>query len=115
MIKLAAASGVAMLASQLQGAESTSLAGNSVPIELHWLDGPPRTTTGVTWGVPWPRGTVKADQRFDLKTEAGVSVPMQTWPLAFWADGSVKWTAHACAADASGGQKLLLAPGTPPV
>jgi hypothetical protein len=75
-------------------------------VTLQWLDGPPQTAVGVSWGVPWPKGQVKPGANFSLG-----NTPVQTWPLAYWPDGSLKWTGHAiCAAPAS----LELLPGKPP-
>jgi hypothetical protein len=79
---------------------------------LNWLDGaPPTQLTGVSWGVPWPRGTVRRDQTFSL-TAGNQSLPLQSWPLAFWPDGSIKFTGFATVANATGPYRL--APGTPP-
>jgi hypothetical protein len=79
---------------------------------LGWLDGaPPARFEGATLGVPWPRGAVKAGQAFRL-TAGGSDLPVQSWPLAYWPDGSLKWTAHALAA--AGGAaltQLQLVPG----
>lgn len=61
-----------------------------------WLDGqPPTLASGVTWGMPWPRGKQSARARFDLRNAVGARIPLQTWPLAHWPDGSLKWSAHA--------------------
>ena len=51
---------------------------------------------GTTFGVPWPRGQVtdKA-QTFELIGEGDQAIPVQSWPIAYWPDGSLKWTAHA--------------------
>src|SRR3954471_19120216 len=68
--------------------------------ELHWLDGLPRETTGSAWGVPWPRGRLAPTTELALTTADGTAVPVQSWPLAYWPDGSVKWTGHAMAAGA---------------
>ena len=66
------------------------------PQVLHWLDGiPPPLHTGVAWGLPWPRGQVQKLQAFALRDAQGAAHPLQTWPLAWWPDGSVKWTGHA--------------------
>jgi hypothetical protein len=66
------------------------------PITLNWLDqSPPPESVGVSWGVPWPKGTVAKDQTFALTTSAGKVLPLQTWPLAYWPDGSIKWTGCA--------------------
>lgn len=50
-----------------------------------------KVSEGVSWGVPFPKGTIQKSQSFTLTTGQGVSLPVQTWPLAFWPDGSVKW------------------------
>ncbi|KAG7053869.1 secreted protein [Colletotrichum scovillei] len=36
-----------------------------------------------------------------LRTESGSEIPLQTWPTAFWPDGSVKWTSHAIVSSAT--------------
>lgn len=83
------------------------------PVSLYWLDGaPPAAPDGVSWGVPWPQGQLRKQETLTL-TSAGNPVPVQTWPLAYWPDGSVKWTGHAIAADATLRPPLQLAPGTP--
>jgi len=56
---------------------------------LQWLETPCRQ--GVTWGVPWPRGTVADGTWFALAD----GTPVQSWTTATWPDGSVKWSAHA--------------------
>lgn len=65
---------------------------------LHWLgDQPPAAFAGVTWGTPWAEGTVAAGSDFELRDSAGRVQPLQSWPLAWWPDGSLKWSAHALA------------------
>lgn len=67
------------------------------PIPLNWLDGEsPATFGGTTWGVPWPQGQYRPGTPFALETDTG-SLPLQTWTLATWPDGSLKWSAHALA------------------
>lgn len=67
----------------------------AAPIELTWIDGPPAgPPTGVTLGVPWPQGTLPAGEPLTVCV-AGQPLPTQTWPLAFWPDGSLKWTGVA--------------------
>lgn len=76
---------------------------------VRWLDGqaPPRPE-GVTWGTPWARGQHKPGTAFSLVGGEGSPLrgdgsplPLQSWPLAYWPDGSLKWTAHAIPADVS--------------
>ncbi|WP_255951061.1 exo-rhamnogalacturonan lyase family protein [Streptomyces odontomachi] len=70
--------------------------GEREQVPLHWLGSPPQAPSGTRWGVPWPRGTVPADGAgFALSTVDGRAVPVQSWPLAYWPDGSLKWTGHA--------------------
>lgn len=64
-------------------------------VELSWLEGAPAESPGSTWGVPWAKGTFGEDQRFQMVDDSGAAVPVQTWPLAYWPDGSLKWTGHA--------------------
>jgi hypothetical protein len=92
---------------------SFATAGAAPATEVVWLDKTaPGATSGTTFGVPWPRGAVKAGTRFTL-TAGGDSWPVQSWPLAYWPDGSLKWTAHAVTASANPAADWQLAPGTP--
>ncbi|EWM18813.1 hypothetical protein KUTG_09117 [Kutzneria sp. 744] len=81
--------------------------------DLHWLDGPPPAPSGSTWGVPWPRGQVAKGTTFALATADGASVPVQSWPLAYWPDGSLKWTAHATGAETPVTGAFRLSTGAP--
>ncbi len=78
--------------------------------EMVWLDGtsPPRHE-GLTWGVPWPQGLYGRTQAFSAIGTDGRNMPLQTWPLAYWPDGSLKWTGHAvpAASDPVPGLKVM--------
>ncbi len=80
--------------------------------DLRWLDVPRRQ--GVTWGVPWPRGTVRPGEPFGLADAEGRAVPVQSWPLATWPDGSVKWSAHAIGPQDAPAARYGLTPGARP-
>jgi hypothetical protein len=81
---------------------------------LSWLGGdPPATSIGVSWGVPWPRGAVTNGSPIVVQTSDKRTLPTQNWPLAFWPDGSVKWSGLAIAADAKLTAPLTVAPGVP--
>ena len=83
-------------------------------VPLHWLEGAaPAVLPGTTWGVPWPRGQLARDASFLLQSAAGESVAVQSWPLAYWPDGSLKWTGHAVGGDTPRAESFTLAPGTP--
>ena len=55
----------------------------------------PETPAGVTWGIPWEEGVLKREESICLKGPGGEEIPVQSWPAAFWPDGSVKWSTHA--------------------
>jgi len=81
------------------------------PVTLNWLpDSHPTLETGVSWGVPWPRGSVSRTQTFALSANDGKALPLQAWPLAYWPDGSIKYTGFATV---TGAPRLLDA--LPPV
>ncbi|WP_295655560.1 hypothetical protein [uncultured Mucilaginibacter sp.] len=71
------------------------------PVKLSWLNTPPVKATGVSWGVPWPQGSVKKNTDYTLTGADGKTIAIQTWPLAYWPDGSIKWTAVAAVSDSS--------------
>jgi len=63
---------------------------------LRWLEGEaPKVNAGVTWGQAWKQGSLNKEQSLKLVTAKGESIALQSWPTAYWPDGSVKWTAHA--------------------
>ncbi len=69
-------------------------------VELHWLDGAQKTEAqGVSFGVPWAQGNVAKGTQFALSAK-GKPIPAQTWDLAYWPDGSLKWTGVALVGDA---------------
>jgi hypothetical protein len=63
---------------------------------VHWLDGRASPVPqGITWGTPWPRGAQRSARQFSLRAPDGRRHSLQSWPLAWWPDGSLKFTAHA--------------------
>ncbi len=92
-------------------AATTFAATPAEPVTLHWLgDAAPAAPNGITWGVPWPKGAVTPSTPMRLATADGRRLDVQTWPLAYWPDGSVKWTGHALAATAGLSATLQLTP-----
>jgi hypothetical protein len=68
---------------------------------VRWLgDTAPSVAQGVTWGTPWPRGKQRGKD-FSLRDAANNLTPLQSWPLAYWPDGSLKWTGHSLAPTAN--------------
>lgn len=78
-------------------------------VPLAWLEAPAEKQ-GVTWGVPWPKGYLKETGQFMVKGDRDEAT-VQTWPLAIWPDGSLKWTAHALPGNATLGKNPVLRQG----
>ena len=76
--------------------------------ELTWLGGARASVDAeVVWGTPWPRGALPAGTRFDLRTQSGKAIAVQSSPLAYWPDGTLKWTGHAASGPIeAGGLKI---------
>ena len=71
-------------------------------VSVNWVGEAPPLATGVSWGVPWPQGRVAKDQGFVLQGADGKALPLQSWPLAYWPDGSLKFSGFATVAKAAG-------------
>lgn len=114
LLKAAAVAGAAAQFSWVLGAKDAQAAPGTAaadgdPVTLDWLeDGGLGAAPGSTLGVPWPMGTYQEDQTFAVTDAGGAAVPVQSWPIAYWPDGSLKWTAHAVS---SGSGKLTLTAG----
>ncbi|MFM2292343.1 MAG: hypothetical protein RIS29_2156 [Bacteroidota bacterium] len=70
-------------------------------VKLHWIDSRSATQAGVSFGVPFPKGKVTKSQAFSLVDAKNQSLALQTWPMAYWPDGSIKWLGCAAVANAS--------------
>lgn len=59
-----------------------------------WLDDKPKIQRVLTWGKPWEMGslTLKEVEQNDFVVNG--TKPVQTDILAYWPDGSIKWTEH---------------------
>ncbi|MCX5419497.1 Tat pathway signal sequence domain protein [Streptomyces sp. NBC_00078] len=96
-------------AKDAQASPRAGAAADADPVTLDWLeDGGLGAAPGSTVGVPWPKGAHQPDQTFAVTDADGKAVPVQSWPIAYWPDGSLKWSAHALS---SGSGKLTLAAG----
>jgi len=97
----------------LGAALSAYAATPAAPVTLHWLgDAAPAAPNGITWGVPWPKGALTPSTPLRLTAADGRRLDVQTWPLATWPDGSVKWSGHALAATPGLSATLQLTPTT---
>jgi hypothetical protein len=85
-------------------------------VTVNWVGDAPPVTTGVSWGVPWPIGAVQKNQAFALAGPDGKTLPLQTWPLAYWPDGSLKFSGFATVAQSAGPYVISAAeaPSAPP-
>ncbi|HWB31843.1 MAG TPA: twin-arginine translocation signal domain-containing protein [Acidobacteriaceae bacterium] len=80
-------------------------------VSLSWLGGEaPLVGGGVSLGVPWPQGAVTRASTFSLNAQ-GKDLPVQSWPLAFWPDGSIKWSGFATVVSAGLAGPLTLSTG----
>ncbi|WP_344188466.1 hypothetical protein, partial [Kribbella karoonensis] len=61
---------------------ATATAAGAPDVKLSWLEGKPTTAAVTTWGTPWPKGAVPANQSFALTSADGAAVPLQSWPTA---------------------------------
>lgn len=94
---------------------ASSFAAADKPVPIKWLGGQPSPVpTGVSFGVPWPRGAVQRTQSFALTGTDGKAMPVQTWPLAFWPDGSLKWIGVAAIAGPESGRDFQLSTAVSP-
>jgi len=98
--------------------QNSVFAQNVGPIKLSWLGGnPPALSAGVSWGVPLPEGKlacpagrIDPSTSFSLKNDQGQVIPIQSWPLAYWPDGSLKWVGLSTVVDANSGTTFQLEP-----
>jgi hypothetical protein len=61
---------------------------------MKWLEQAPRVDTALSFGRPWPQGHLAAGDVGRLVL-GDADTLHEARPLAFWPDGSIKWTAHA--------------------
>ncbi len=68
-------------------------------VKLHWLKG--RSKGGyVTFGVPWKKGERTGEVSYFPHVPDGSTVMWQEKPLAYYSDGSVKWSSYTAKIDA---------------
>ena len=92
-------------------ARGTAAAAGLPAVALKWVgETPPATPAGVSWGVPWPQGAVARTSSFSVETQ-GKQLALQSWPLAYWPDGSLKWSGFAAVLPA-GSETLTLTVGS---
>lgn len=58
---------------------------------LHWIGETPVLDRAVSFGVPFRKGEVTAKTALELQSADGSAIASDSWTLASWPDGSVKW------------------------
>lgn len=64
-------------------------------VPLHWIGDTPEQDKAVSFGVPFDEGDVFPATPLRLKVNEYQDIPVDTWSLAYWPDGSVKWSGVA--------------------
>ncbi|KAJ5939083.1 hypothetical protein N7466_002217 [Penicillium verhagenii] len=67
---------------------------------LRWLNGngPHALQNGASFGMSWPRGLYSPNQTFVIGNDSN-QWPLDSREIAYWADGSLKWTAHSVSSE----------------
>lgn len=61
-------------------------------VPLAWVGNAPQSDVPVTFGVPFDAGAVTKANSLSLAS-GSLEFPTESWSLAYWPDGSVKWAA----------------------
>ena len=81
--------------------ECTTQCSSTVP--LQWIGDVPKQDKTVSFGVPFDKGEVFPETFWEMSSSDGKNIPVDTWPLAYWPDGSVKWNGVAAVIPANAG------------
>lgn len=82
-------------------------------VKLRWLNNPSSIPVGMTWGIPWKEGELRRDEPLRLTVGQQGAQHLQSWPTAFWPDGSVKWSAHAAVVSNDANEEFHISKGSP--
>lgn len=77
-------------------------------VNLRWIDKTPAFTTGQSFGVPFAKGEMNDYGKFTITDANGKVIPSQTWPMAHWNDGSVKWLGVYASVSPENGKDIKL-------
>lgn len=88
---------------------------NDVKVRLRMLqDTVGHSPKGITWGIPWGKGLLNRKDTLILNGPSR-AITMQSWPTAYWPDGSVKWTAHSAVVSQEDMENLHISYGNPSI
>ncbi len=82
----------------------------STDVPLHWIGETPQSQKGISFGVPFDEGFLSPKDELLLTTNAGEDLAIDQWPLAYWPDGSVKWSAIATVVPAQSNSLTITKP-----
>lgn len=89
------AAGATLFSGRFIAAAAAQESVSSEPIRVKWLDSTPqKMLPGSTFGVPWPRGAIRDAKALAFRSADDSAVVSDSAPLAYWPDGSLKWTSH---------------------
>ncbi len=78
-------------------------------VQLNWLgNNSPKLSTGVSWGVPFSEGAITKSGQFILTNEQDQQLPVQSWPIAYWPDGTLKWVGLSTVVSGNDGKAFQL-------
>ncbi len=81
-------------------------------VQLHRIGAAPAGSRGVMFGVPFDQGAVTVSTDLQLLNGDGSQIAVDTWPLAYWPDGSVKWGGFAATVPAGADNLKVKIAGT---
>ena len=80
-------------------------------VKLTWLNKTAHQSFGgATCGVCWRKGKVNKKNGFVAIDSQNRSIDVQSWPLAYWPDGSLKWTGHAFSNTIASSENIFIKP-----
>lgn len=74
---------------------------------LQWIGGIPQTAEPVSFGVPFNEGEVQPSDVMQLTAGDEKNINIDTWPMAYWPDGSIKWMGVASVIPANTGKLIF--------
>ncbi len=83
-----------------------NLTENGIP--LKWIGDTPAATAAVSFGIPFGKGEVTDPGEFLLSDGSGKELLADSWELAYWPDGSVKWAGFAAVVPGNTDRLFLL-------
>ncbi len=80
-------------------ASATCIFSFANPVTLQWIGDKPQIPAGTSWGVPFAKGQIQKEQQFILTDKNNNQIPLQSWQMASYSDGSVKWMGFAASVE----------------